>query len=336
MYTHFKDELIVKLATLGLTNDTLNSIMEQVDLVSYNYDFKQKETDIVLYEQGLPELVQKYLVTRTVEGLSKGTLNNYKRFLTIFFDYTKKQPENITEEDITIFLYYYKRRDPEKEISDVSLNKTLDALKAFFKWAYNKRYISYDPTSSIRPIKHIKKMQDHLDDIELEKVRRACKTKKETALVEFFFSTGCRVSEVSNIKISDINWSDRTVTVLGKGRKYRTAFLNVRTCFCLQDYIQNYRQGNSEYLFVSDRRPYGQIHKTGIEKIIRDIGKRSNVNKKISCHTFRRSLAQSLVDKEVQVQDVQKILGHEKVDTTLRYFKVNMKHVQEIHNRFIA
>lgn len=336
MYTHFKDELLANLSTLGLTSDTLNSIMEQVDIVSYNYDIKEKETELMPYEFGLPELAKKYLVTKSVEGLSKATLSNYQRLLTHFFEFIKKQPDEINEEDITFFLYWYKRRNPEKEISDRSLDKVLDTLKAFFKWAFNRRYIPYNPTASLRPIKYARKVQDHLDDIELEQIRRACKTKKETALIEFFFSTGCRVSEAANVKISDINWRDSTVEVYGKGKKFRTAFLNIRTCFALQDYIENHRQGNSEYLFVSDRRPYGQLSKSGIEKIIREIATRTSVDKKVSPHCLRRSLATSLLDKGAAIQDIQKILGHERIEVTMNYAKVNMKHVQEVHKRFIA
>lgn len=336
MYTHFKDELLTKLSTLGLTHDTLNSIMEQIDIVSYDYDIKQKETELIPYEYGLPELAKKYLVTRSVEGLSENTLDNYKRFLTIFFDAVKKQPEDIKEEDITFFLYWYKRRNPKKEISDRSLDKVLDCLKSFFKWSFNRRYISYNPTSTIRPIKYSAKIQDHLTDVELEQVRRACMNKKETALVEFLFSTGCRVAEVANMKLSDINWNDRTIIILGKGKKYRIGFLNVKTCFALQDYIDNYRQGNSEYLFTSDRRPHNAMGKDGLEKIIRNIANRANIDKNLTPHVFRRTLAQSLIERDAQLQDIQKILGHQKVETTLRYLKVNMKHVQNVHRKFIA
>ena len=336
MYTHFKDELLTKLSTIDLSTEQLNLIMQQIDIVSYNYDFKQKETDLILYEFEIPKLVKNYLVTRTVEGLSKLTLENYKRFLTIFFNTVRKQPDQIKEEDITMFLYWYKYRNPEHEVSDSSLDKVLDCLKAFFKWSFNRQYIPYNPTATIRPIKCTIKTQDNLDEVELEKVRRACKTKKEIALVELLFSTGCRISEVANIKLSDINWDNRTIIVFGKGKKYRIAFLNVRTCFCLQDYINNHRQGDSEYLFVSDRSPYSQMHKSGLEKIIRDIATRANVDKHISPHVFRRSLATQMLDKGAQIQDIQKILGHEKIETTLRYAKVNMKHVQEVHRRFIA
>ena len=337
MYEQFKNDLLMTLTSQSnFSNEDIKEIISCIDIAMYDYEISKKETSLVVYESGLPELAQKYLVTRTVEGLSNNTLYNYKRFLTTFFNTVKKQPEDIKEEDITVFLYWYKRRNPDKEVSDRSLDKVLDCLKAFFKWSFDRRYISYNPTSTIKPIKYSAKIQDHLDYVELEKVRRACKTKKEIALVEFLFSTGCRISEVANIKLSDINWNNRTVMVFGKGKKYRTAFLNVRTCFCLQDYINNHRRGNNEYLFVSDRSPYDQMHKSGLEKIIREISSRTDLNKNITPHCFRRSLAQSLIEKDVQIQDIQKILGHEKVDTTLRYLKVNTSHVQEIHRRFIV
>ena len=337
MYEQFKNDLLMILTSQSnFSNESIKEIISYIDISMYNYEIKKKETSIVVYEPGLPKMVQKFLVTRTVEGLSNNTLCNYKRFLTTFFDSVKKQPEDVTEEDITLFLYWYKRRNSDKEVSDRSLDKVLDCLKAFFKWSFNRQYIPYNPTATIRPIKYSSKIQDHLDDVELEKIRRACKTKKKTALVELLFSTGCRISEVANIKLSDINRDNRTIIVFGKGKKYRTVFLNVRACFCLQDYIDNYRKGTSEYLFVSDRKPHGQMHKSGLEKIIRDIATRTNVNKNISPHIFRRSLAQSLIEKGAEVQDIQKILGHEKLETSLRYFKVNTSHVQEVHRRFIA
>lgn len=335
MYTHFKDELLTKLSILDISAGMLNLIMEQVEIVSYNYDIKEKETEIIPYEYGLPELAKKYLVTKSVEGLSKATLSNYQRCLTHFFDFIKKQPEDINEEDITMFLYWYKRRNSGKEISDRSLDKILDTLKSFFKWASNRRYISYNPTATIPPIKYSAKIQDHLDDIELEKVRRACVNKKETALVEFLFSTGCRIAEVANMKLSDINWADRTIMIFGKGKKYRIGFLNVKTCFALQDYLDNYRHGDSEYLFVSDRRPYSAMGKDGLEKIIRNISARTDIEKNVTPHVFRRSIATNLLNKGAAIQDIQKILGHSKLETTLKYAKVNMSHVQEVHRRFV-
>lgn len=336
MYAQMKDDFTRRLVSLDLSMETVGSILKELDIVSHDFDIQKKCTEVAVYEFGLPELAKNYLITRAVEGLSKQTLYNYRKTLEIFFQFVRKNPEQIKTEDITYYLYWYKKRNPEKEISDRSLDKILDCLKAFFKWCIAREYISHNPAALIKPIRYEEKIQDHLTEIELEKVRRACVNAKERALVEFLFSTGCRVAEVANMKISDINWDDRTIIIFGKGRKYRVGFLNVRSCFALKEYMEEYRQGESDYLFVSDRKPYNQMHNDGLEKIIRNIAKRSNINKKLTPHVFRRTIATHMLEKGASIQDIQKILGHEKIETTLKYAKVNMKQVQETHRKYVS
>lgn len=336
MYSQMKSEFTQKLVDLNLQKEMVLAIVEQLDIVACNYDVQKRCTEVAVYDFSLPELAKNYLVTKSVEGLAEGTISNYKRILEIFFKTVRKPPEQVRTEDITCFLYWYKKRIPGKEISDRSLDKVLDTLKSFFKWCFERCYIERNPATVIRPIKCEKKIQDHLTEVELEKVRRACVTAKEKAMVELFFSTGCRVSEVANIKLEDIRWEDRTLTVFGKGKKYRTTFLNVRACFVLQEYIESQRQGNSKYLFVSDRKPYNQLHKSGIEKIIRGIAERADIEKNLTPHVFRRTVATHMLEKGASIQDIQKILGHEKIETTLRYAKVNMKQVQETHRKYVS
>ena len=336
MYSQMKSEFTQKLFDLNLPMETICAVLEQLDITAHAYDIQKRCTEVAVYDFSLPELAKSYLVTKTVEGLSEATLYNYKRLLEIFFQTTRKAPEQIRAEDITYFLYWYKKRNPDKEISDRSLDKVLDTLKSFFKWAFERDYINRNPAAVIRPIKYEKKIQNHLTDVELEKVRRACFTAKEKALVEFLFSTGCRVAEVSNMKLSDVDWDNRTITVFGKGKKQRIAFLNVRSCFALQEYIEHYRKGSSDYLFVCDRKPYGKMHNSGLEKIVRNIAERANIEKNLTPHVFRRTVATHMLEKGASIQDIQKILGHEKIETTLRYAKVNMKQVQETHRKYVS
>jgi integrase/recombinase XerD len=331
-----KSDFTRKLFDLNIPMETVCVVLDQLDIIAHDYDIQKRCTEVAVYDFSLPELAKNYLVTKTVEGLSESTLYNYKRLLEIFFQTTKKIPEHIRTEDITYFLYWYKKRNPDREISDRSLDKVLDTLKSFFKWSFDRDYIKRNPAAVIRPIKYEKKIQDHLTDVELEKVRRACITSKEKAIVELFFSTGCRVAEVANMKLSDINWDNRTVTVFGKGKKQRIAFLNVRSCFTLQEYIEHYRKGSSEFLFVSDRKPHGQMHNSGIEKIVNNIAVRANIEKNLTPHVFRRTVATHMLEKGASIQDIQKILGHEKIETTLRYAKVNMKQVQETHRKYVS
>lgn len=336
MYSQMKSDFTRNLFELKLPMDTVCAVLEQLDITVRDYEVQKRCTEVAVYDFSLPELAKSYLITKTVEGLSDATLCNYKRLLEIFFQTIRKVPEQVRTEDITYFLYWYKKRNPNREISDRSLDKVLDTLKAFFKWAFDRNYIERNPAAVIRPIKYEKKIQDHLTEVELEKVRRACVTVKEKALVELLFSTGCRVLEVANMKLGDINWDNRTVTVFGKGKKYRIAFLNVRSCFVLQEYIENYRQGSSEYLFVSDRKPHGQMHNSGLEKMVHNIAERANIEKNLTPHVFRRTVATHMLEKGASLQDIQKILGHEKIETTLRYAKVNIKQVQETHRKFVS
>ena len=335
MYSNFRDDFACNLVNLGLTNETIYEVLKQLDIASYNYDVSEKCTDVVLYNQELPEMVKKFLVTRKVEGLSDKTLYNYKRFLEIFFFTVKKSPEQVDTDDITCFLYWYKRRNPEKEVSDRSMEKVLDCLRSFFKWMYYRRYIDFNPVAPIRPIKYEKKMKEPLTEEELEVVRRCCRTVKERAIVEVFFSTGCRVGELVNLKKSDVNWQERTVHLFGKNKKHRTGFLNVKSLFALRDYL-NSRDDTNEYLFVSDRKPHNQMHTCGVQKIIRNISERANLNKPLHPHIFRHTTATIMLEKGASLQDIQKILGHEEIETTLKYAKVNLKSVHDAHKKYVC
>lgn len=335
MYTKFKDEFMSRLMSINAPVDYIKDVLQQLDIVAYNYDISTKCTEIVVYNQELPELAKKFLVTRKIEGLANGTLYNYKRFLEIFFFTVQKAPEEVTTDDITFFLYWYKRRNPDHEVSDRSMEKVLDCLRSFFKWMYYRRYIEFNPVAPIRPIKYEKKMKEPLTEDELEVVRRCCKTLKEKAIVEFFFSTGCRVGELVNLKISDVNWDERTVHLFGKNKKHRTGFLNVRSIFTLKDYL-NSREDTNEWLFVSDRKPHNQMHTCGVQKIIRNIAERAGLKKPLHPHIFRHTTATIMLEKGASIQDIQKVLGHEEIETTLKYAKVNIKQVQEAHRKYIA
>ena len=335
MYDHFRNDFAGNLFGLDLPADVVNAIIEQLDIAAYNYDISRKCTEIVLYNGELPELAKKFLVTRKVEGLSDKTLYNYKKFLEIFFFMVKKAPEQVETDDITYFLYWYKRRNPEYEISDRSLDKVLDCLRSFFKWLYYRRHIGFNPAAPIRPIKYEKRMKEPLTEEELEIVRRCCITPKEKALVEVFFSTGCRVGEIVNMKLSDVNWNDRTVHIFGKGKKHRTGFLNVKSLFALKDYLES-REDSNEYLFVSDRKPHDQMHTCGVQKIIRNLAKRAGLSKPLSPHIFRHTTATIMLNKGASLQDIQIVLGHEEIETTLNYAKVSTKHVQEEHRKYIS
>ena len=331
MYGQFLNDFVFELNKNGFSNNDIRNIITSLEGALYNYDIVKKETQMVLYNEELPMLAKKFIVAKKIEGLSELTLYNYTRFLQIFFFTTKKAPEQIKTDDIRAFLYMYKK---ERNICDRSLDKVRECLSTFFRWLYAEEYIERDPTLPIKRIKYEKKPVQALTEEELETVRRACKTLKEKAIVEVLYSTGCRVSELVGIKRSDIDWHEKTILLFGKGKKYRTGFLNIRAEFALKDYL-NSRDDDNEYVFVSDRKPHNQIHKCGVEKIIRNIAARTNIEKKITCHVFRHSTATLMLQRGAAIEDVKEILGHEQINTTLIYAQHTMEHIKSEHKRCV-
>ena len=263
MLNEFKDDVALQLSSHGYSTEQIKELLVILEDVTYNYDITPKETQVVIWKYDLPESAKKFLVAKKIKGCSDLTLYNYNRFLTIFFQALRKPEVEVTTEEIEYFLYWYQNKRTNKIICDRSLDKVLDCLKSYFGWCYARQIIPFNPTLAIDSIRYEKKERIALTEPELEVVRRACKTVRERAIVEVFYSTGCRVSELVGMKITDVDWDNKTVNVLGKGKKHRVAFLNVKAMFLLKDYLSS-RTDSNEYLFVSDRAPHDQLHKCGV------------------------------------------------------------------------
>lgn len=335
MLNEFKDDVALQLSSHGYSTEKIQELLNILEDVTYNYDIIPKETQMIVWKYELPESAKKFLIAKKIKGCSDLTLYNYNRFLTIFFQALRKPEIEVDTEEIEYFLYWYQNKRTEKTISDRSLDKVLDCLKSYFGWCYARRIIPFNPTLAIDSIRYEKKERVALTEAELEIVRRACKTVREKAIVEVLYSTGCRVSELVGMKISDINWNDRTVKVFGKGKKHRIAFFNIKAMFLIKDYL-NSRTDSSEYLFVSDRAPHNQLHNCGVQKIIRKIAKRSGLTKPISCHIFRHTLACRLLCSGADIISIQKILGHSNINTTMIYAHAEMEHVKSDYIRAIG
>ena len=335
MYENFKTDFALNLTCSQFTNEQIQTIMGALDKSMYNYDISEKQTGIMVYNSELPELAQKFLVTKKIEGYSDGTLYNYKRFLYNFFLEIKKRAEDIETDDILYYLYWYQHRNPEINVSDRSLGKVLDCLRSFFGWACDRHLLQFDPTKAIKPIKYEIKERQALTERELEIVRRACATPKEKAIVETLYCTGCRCQELATLKHTDIDWENRRVHIVGKGKKHRTGFLTVKTIFLLQDYLKT-RTDDNEWLFVSDRKPYNRLHNAGIEKIIRNIAERAGLNKPVTPHVFRHTLATHLINKSCSLDTIQKVLGHSEIGTTMRYAKKDPMNTQREYQKYVV
>lgn len=304
-------------------------------MVAYNYDISKKTTEVATQNtEDMPQLLKTYLVCKKMEGLSEATLYNYGHCLKIFFNTLNKLPEQITANEIRVFLYKYQE---ERKISNRTLDKYREYISWFYQWACDEEYIERNPARAIKPIKHEVKPRQALSQIELEYLRKACTTPKEKAIIEVLYSTGCRISELVNLNKFDIDWNEKSVHLFGKGSKHRTSFLNAKAEVALHEYLET-RMDAEECLFVSDRRPYHRIKSDALQKIVRTISERAsnNIGKHVTPHVLRHTTATTAIRNGMSVEDISKLLGHEKIDTTMIYAKTSMANVQAGHKKYIV
>lgn len=333
-YEQFKNRFLVELedANLDLSNDVLESVSSCLDRTAYDFTVSLKETSLSVNVDPIPMLLKTYIVVKKTEGLSDGTLKNYAYILKSFFMWVRKQPEEVTANDIRMFIYDYKQH---RNISDRTLDKYREMICWFFHWAHTEEYIAKNPARSIKSIKYEFKERQALTQLELEYLRSACRTIRDKAILEFLYSTGCRVSELIGVKKSDIDWHDNTVHLFGKGRKHRTGYLNAKAEVAIKDYLSS-RSDRNEYLFVSERAPHDKITKNSIESVIRIIADRSRIGKRITPHVIRHTTATQAINSGMPVEDISKLLGHASVATTMIYAKPNGSKVQSEHTRCIV
>lgn len=325
----FYHELIAMLEN-EVSHDSLERIAKQLTRLINEYEISTKCTDVIEYDP-FPACVKTYLVTRKIEGAAISTLGLYALRLRQFFETVKKPIEQITANDIRFYLYYI--QDTTK-CSDITLDCTRSIIATFFKWANAEGYISSNPCISIRPIKCVKKERTHLSEVEIETIRNSCKTLRDKAIIEVLYSTGCRVSELINIKISDLDFSKKEVTLFGKGSKFRKSYINTRAELAINEYLKS-RTDNSENLFVSLRAPHDKIKKATVEKVVAELGINAGLTRKIFPHLIRHTTATIGLQRGMNIVEIQKMLGHENVETTMVYAKVAEETVKNSHKKFI-
>ena len=335
MYEHLRNQFMAAAHDENIPVESLEAAVRILDTVAEHYDIKPRETALAPYTGGLPEIVKIYLVCKRIEGLSEQTLTTYMRHLRLFFESMTKPLPEITANDIRIYLYRYQR---ERNCSDRSLDKYRGYFYSFFSWATDEGYIQRNPMKNIPAIKYEKKAREHLNQLELEYLRCACETPREKAIVEVLYSTGCRVAELAGIKLSDIDWNARAVHLFGKGKKHRDSFLNAKAEVAVQAYLAT-RDDDCPYLIASMRKPYRQLTTAQIQKIMRKITGRasaSQIQKHVTPHVMRHTMATQALQSGMPIVDISRLLGHEKIDTTMIYAHVNKLDVQAGHRKHIV
>lgn len=331
MDNHFANDFVTKLDG-KVDAETLKTVLAELQLFSANYDITAKETAVVPYEGDMPYCFKAYLVAKKIEGMSPETMKTYICYIRDFLKYIGKPLKEVETNDVRVYIY-------QMQIRTGCSNRTLDGkrlvLHTFLDWCKNEGYIDSNPVAQIKPIKYEATPREPLTDIELELVRDACATPRERAIIETLYSTGCRVTELVRLNKRDIDFQTKEVHLFGKGSKHRISYINAKAEVALKKYYA-VRKGDCESVFVHTNRPYVGLKKTGIEKIVHDIGVRAEIGRPLYPHLLRHTTATDALSHGMNVAEVQKLLGHEKLDTTMIYAKICQDEVKYAHRKSIV
>ena len=326
---------------LQITNDMRDSLTNyQIDKLKQSLiiNFEKYEINIKTDEMRLVEeneinhrLVNSFISSKKVEGCSERTTKYYEETIIRFIDDSNKFIKNIETDDIRNYLSQYKEKS---NCGSTTIDNIRRILSSFFSWLEDEDYIIKSPVRRIHKIKTAQLVKDTLSDENIEQLRDNCENIRDLSLIELLVSTGMRVGEIVNINKKDINFEERSCIVLGKGNKQREVYFDAKTKIHLLEYLDK-RNDDNEALFVSLRKPYQRLSISGIELIVRNIGIDSNINN-VHPHKFRRTLATMAIDKGMPVEQVQKLLGHVKIETTMHYAMVNQNNVKISHRKYIG
>lgn len=277
------------------------------------------------------DLIQLFLAAKRVEGCSDKTVKYYDSTIRNAIEKIDKDITQVTTDDLRIYLDEYQEKN---HISKVTVDNIRRILSSFFAWLEDEDYIMKSPVRRIHKVKTCKTVKETYSDEALEIMRDECDGIRDLALIDLLASTGMRVGELVKLNIKDIDFQSRECVVLGKGNKQRKVYFDARTKLHLQKYIDS-RDDNNEALFVSLQKPHNRLLISGVEIRLRELGAKLNLDK-VHPHKFRRTLATTAIDKGMPIEQVQQLLGHQSIDTTLQYAMVNQNNVKQSHRKYIG
>lgn len=277
------------------------------------------------------ELASQFISAKRIEGCSEKTLNYYENTIQAFLDGTTKELREVTTNEIRKYLSDFQSK---RNSSKTTVDNVRRILSSFFSWLEDEDYIVKSPVRRIHKVRSETVVKETISDEHLEKLRDSCTEVRDLAMIDFLVSTGVRVGELVTLNRNDIDFNERQCVVLGKGNKERTVYFNARAKVHLQNYLAT-RTDDNQALFVSLTAPHYRLTISGVECRMRQLGKHANVCR-IHPHKFRRTLATMAIDKGMPIEQVQRLLGHCKIDTTLHYAMVNQTNVRIAHRKFLG
>ena len=278
-----------------------------------------------------PNLLAMFIAAKRVEGCSEKSIRYYESTIRNMLDEIGKPERQITTEDLRAYLDAYQRRG---SVSRVTLDNVRRILSSFFSWLEDEEYIVKSPVRRIHKVKTGETVKETYSDESLELMRDHCDNARDLAMIDLLSSTGIRVGELVKLNRGDIDFENRECVVFGKGDKQRRVYFDARTKVHLQKYLAE-REDSEEALFVSLQKPYPRLQISGVEIRLRKIGRELNLDR-VHPHKFRRTLATMAIDKGMPIEQVQKLLGHQSIDTTLQYAMVNQSNVKNSCKKFLS
>lgn len=327
-----RDELIsevVQKMLPYLDNKQMVNLQNVLNHVLQVYDIELTKDSCV--ENGSQGLVEEFISAKRIEGCSEKTLKYYLSTIESMTCSLKKDVRIIQTEDLRTYLTDYQRQNGS---SRVTIDNIRRILSSFFSWLEDEDYIIKSPVRRIHRVKSGTNIKEVYSDEALELMRDNCTELRDLAMIDMLASTGMRVGEMVLLNRDDINFNERECIVFGKGNKERLVYFDARTKIHLQNYLES-RTDDNKALFVSLKSPHKRLNIGGIEVRLREFGDRLGL-KKVHPHKFRRTLATMAIDKGMPIEQLQQLLGHRKIDTTLQYAMVKQSNVKIAHRKYIG
>lgn len=330
------------MATEDILNDIVSRIkdvlsdeqMKQVSIsikdVLAKYEINKKASNEERREKENTELLETFLSAKKIEGCSDKTIHYYQSSIVKLLKGLSKSIKEICTNDIRRYLAEIQERNG---LSKVTIDNLRRIFSSFFSWLEDEDYIAKSPVRRIHKVRTDTLVKEVLSDENIETLRDSCNESRDLAMIDLLLSTGVRVGELVKMNRADIDFQERQCKVFGKGNKEREVYFNARTKIHLQRYLES-RTDDNPALFVTLSKPNTRLTISGVEVRLRKMGKAVHIDK-VHPHKFRRTLATMAIDRGMPIEQVQKLLGHVRIDTTLHYAMVNQQNVKIAHRKFL-
>lgn len=325
--TNLIDNFTTELAEC-LDTESLRKSVNTLTRLLAEYDLQPVSTDLAVIDTESEMMLKKFLATKRLEGRSEKTIERYRYIIQRFTD-----EMNLPYKEVDVYaLRLYLASLTQNGCNDNTVNGIQSVFSSFFGWLHDEGFLERDPTANLGVIKCKKVIRLPYSNVELELIKGNCHTLRDRAIVEFLLSTGCRIDEMTNLNITDVNFSTQEVKVLGKGNKERVVYLSDIAALHLRKYLAS-RSDTSDALFVG--KAAVRLNNGGVRAMLKRIEKETGVEN-IHPHRFRRTLATSLINKGMAIQEVAAILGHSNINTTMTYIHVDAENVKSSYKKLVS